>query len=235
MPNNVVQTQPSRCYDLALIKGRIMQMTQTLKTKADLHLARKIWHCSGILLIAYLYTQMNRSEALKLLLGFGSLVVVIDILRLKFKGLNEGVIKVLGPVMRAGEKNSISGSSALMIGAFLIIYFFPRDIVTLSLLFLAAADPVASYFGVKYGKDKLIGPKSLQGTTAAFITCTLIAAVFFYSQNLMAERVLIASLLAGFFGAISELISIGKIDDNLSFPVFNSCFLWIIFYIFGGF
>lgn len=212
-----------------------MQMTQTLKTKADLHIARKIWHCTGILLMAYLFTQMNRSEALTLILGFGSLVVAIDLLRLKLKGLNTVVMKTLGPVMRAREKDSLSGSSALVIGAFLIIYFFPRDIVLLSLLFLAIADPVASYFGVKYGKDKLIGPKSLQGTTAAFIACTIIAAIFFYSKNIMPERVLIASLIAGFCGAASELISVGKIDDNLSFPVFSCCFLWIIFYTFGGF
>ncbi len=37
------------------------------------------------------------------------------------------------------------------------------------------------------------------------------------------------SLLAGVAGSLSELVPIGKLDDNLTFPVLSSVLIWILF------
>ena len=42
----------------------------------------------------------------------------------------------------------------------------------MALLFLALGDPVSSYIGVRYGKNPILGRKTLQGTLAGFVTCT---------------------------------------------------------------
>ena len=108
-------------------------------------------------------------------------------------------------------------------------------IVNLALLFLALADPIASYFGIRFGKDKLFGRKSLQGSIAAFFACTLTSMVYYVAHRLMLDRLLIVGILSGLAGAAAEALPVGPLDDNLVLPVLSSAQLWIIFYVFGGF
>jgi diacylglycerol kinase (CTP) len=206
-----------------------------LRPRSDLHLARKFWHFAGVIMIAVCYHNMTRSVALQVLTVSGSLVIVFDFLRQTKPNLNRIIVAALGPLMRDNEKNQLTGATYLVVGVFIIVFFFTRDIVMLSLLFLAFADPIASYFGIKYGKDRLFGRKSFQGTLAAFFTCLLVAGTYFYSHNLMTDRLLIVSVLAGLAGAIAEAIPIGRLDDNLVLPVFSAIMLYGIFYLFGGF
>ena len=204
------------------------------KTKADLHLARKIWHVSGVSLIAFLYWSVPRVMALQLITFFAFLFIIIDLMRHKIPSVNKFWTKNLIIIMLDYEEKGMAGTSYLMIGSFIIIFLFPRNVVTLSLLFLAFADPIASYFGILYGKDKLIGQKSLQGTIAAFVTCTVISGVFFYWQNLMTDQLIIVCIFSGLICAVSELLPIGKLDDNLTLPVLSSILLLILLYIYGG-
>ena len=100
---------------------------------------------------------------------------------------------------------------------------------------LAFGDPISSIVGVLYGKDKILGNKSLQGTMAGFAICTIVAGLFYYSKGLMLERIVLVSILSGLIGAISELIPVGKMDDNFSFPILAAAMLYILFLLFGGF
>jgi dolichol kinase len=116
-----------------------------------------------------------------------------------------------------------------------VLAVFDRNIVTLTLLFLAFGDPIASFCGIRFGKDKILGHKTLQGTLGAFVACTTIAGIYYYFNNLMAERLLIVAPLSGLIGAVAELLPIGKLDDNLTFPIVGSTLLWILFQVYGGF
>lgn len=207
---------------------------QGLKRKTDLHLARKIWHCLGILVMAAGYNWAGHKGAWFILVGTLLLVVPLDLLRQSNEGLNRSLVKVFGPVMRDHEKHAVSGWTYLLLGALFLILFNDRHIITLTLLFQAFGDPMASYFGIRYGKDKIIGNKSLQGTMAAFAVCTVIAALYFYANNLMLERFLIVAPLAGLIGALAEMIPIGNLDDNLTFPILSGSLLWLLFQVYGA-
>ena len=206
-----------------------------IKRRSDLHLMRKSWHFSGVLFIIIAFHNLSRPDALTYIAIASLFALVIEFSRFRFKNFNRAVQKVLAPVLRTNEMNSFSGLTAMLIGCWIAIWVFPKSIVTLSLYFLATADPIASYFGLKYGKDKLIGPKTLQGTIAAFLICFILSLSYYYARDLMQDRLLIASLLSGLAGALSELIAIKKLDDNFTIPVFGSLALWGIFYVFGGF
>ena len=205
-----------------------------LKRRTDIHWARKIWHLGGVLFIVIIYENVSRSTAIPLITFFSLLFIVNDILRQQIPALNRAMIACFHPLMREHERNALAGTSYLLLGCFIIMVLFPKAIVTLSLLFLAVADPMASYIGILYGRDKLLGNKSLQGTAAAFVVCAVISAVYFFIHGLMLERLLIVCCLSGFIGALSELIPIGRLDDNLSFPLLSSSLLWLLFYVFGG-
>lgn len=205
-----------------------------LKRRSDLHLARKLWHCLGVLFIVGVYTSVSADTGLRLMAVVSFICVMIDISRQQWPKMNFWTLKIFGSVMREHERDSIAGTTYLLLGTFLIIWFFPRPIVTLSLIFLAVADPLASYVGILYGRDKLIGSKSLQGTLAAFAACTIVALGYLWYSGLMTERLLMVSLLAGISGALAELLPIGRLDDNFTFPIVSALCLWGIFTVFGG-
>ena len=87
--------------------------------------------------------------------------------------------------------------------------------------------------GVRYGKDKLIGHKSFQGTLAGFIACTLISAVYLQLIDIMLDRWVLLSLLSGLTGAFAEVVPIAKLDDNFVFPLISASLLWSLFLLFG--
>jgi diacylglycerol kinase (CTP) len=212
-----------------------MAQTPDLKSRSDVHLARKIWHFTGVMVIVGFYLVLSRPMALQVLTVVSALCIFLDVYRLRSATVNRFVMTVAKHIMRDNEKTGSAGSTFLFIGVLIIVAIFPPSVVTLSLLFLAVADPIASYFGIRYGKDKLIGRKTLQGSMAAFFACTVVAAIYFFAQNMMTERILIVSILAGLIGAVAEVFPVGNLDDNLVLPVVSSCLLWVVYFFFGGF
>ena len=163
------------------------------------------------------------------------LFLPMDFLRHRYPALNDWVIHALKPIMRTNEIHKMAGTTYLLSGVCIVAALFPRPVVALTLLFLAFADPIASFVGIKYGKDKVFGHKSIQGFMAAFAVCALATAVFLFYYNTPFDRVIVVSLLAGLIGALAELVPVGKLDDNFTLPVLSGFGLYILFYLFGLF
>jgi dolichol kinase len=162
------------------------------------------------------------------------LFVPLDFLRHRNPDMNRSISNVFRPIMRSTEVNRLAGTTYLITGALVITLLFNRGVVSLSLLFLAFADPIASYVGIKYGKDKLFGHKSVQGFVAAFVVCAIVCFLFlFYNQ--IQEHMFLFSLLAGLIGALAELVPFAKLDDNFTMPVLSSIGLTLLFYFFDYF
>lgn len=206
-----------------------------LKRRSDIHWARKIWHMGGVSIIAALYAYLPESTSLISLSIAWLLFVPADLLRFKYPPLNDFLVHMFRPIMRQHEVNRIAGTSYLLTGVTLVAFLFPREIVLLTMLFLAFADPIASYFGIRFGKDKIFGEKSLQGTLAAFFVCAILTFYFLSSNWLLMDRLVVVSLLGGLIGALAELIPIWDLDDNFTLPMLSSTALWMLFSVFGAF
>lgn len=204
------------------------------KNRSDLHVARKIWHMCGVFLVFCGWVVFPHWISITLLAILGVLFIPADILRQKNPGLNRQLLKAFRPIMRSTEVNRLAGTTYLLSGALLIAVIFNSGVVALSLLFLAFADPLASYIGIKYGKDKIFGHKSVQGFVAAFVVCATLTGLYL-SYSRVVEHILIVSLLGGLVGALAELIPFSRLDDNFTMPVFSSIGLTILFYFFGFF
>lgn len=207
---------------------------QELKRKSDLHIGRKIWHLSGVGILIVMFNAFPPT-ACWILLIMGILAIIpLDYFRRRNPELNRFVLRLIGPLMRQHEFSRLSGLSWLLLGFAVVMFLFDRHIVNLAMLFLAFGDPIASYFGIRFGKDKIIGNKTLQGTMAGFTVCTIVSMLYYYYNNIMLERVLIVAPVSGIIGALSELIPVGKMDDNFTFPVISASLLWVLFELFGG-
>jgi len=208
---------------------------RAFKPRAAIHWARRIWHVSGVVVVALIFHEVSYSVAISLLATAVLFIAVPDILRLKIPALNRFVLKWFRMILRESEVNQISGVTYILLGMFIIAALFPKQVVELSLLLLAFGDPAATIFGVRFGKDKIWGNKSLQGASAAFLICTVVAYIYFLYNGLMLDRAILVAIITGLIGAASEIIPIGKWDDNFSFPILSSTMLYILFITFGGF
>lgn len=206
-----------------------------LKKKSDLHLGRKLYHAIGVCTMIAIYHFAGHEWSWYILGALTAIAIPFDFLRLSHPKMNTFALKVFGPLMRQHEATHLSGMSYLFLGALFLLLYNDPHILTLTLLFLAFGDPIASFFGIRYGKDKIIGNKTVQGTMASLVVCGLIAIIYYYFHNIMTERLFIVAPLSGVIGAASELVPVGKLDDNLTFPLICSVLIWALFHLFGGF
>ena len=194
---------------------------KVLHKRSDLHILRKLWHISTGSLGLFLFLRSNEETNLwaSIIMAIAIAGFAIDMLRSKVKALNNFVLLVMGPLMRRSEREGVSGLPFYALGSSLSLFFYHKDIAVLSIMFLVFSDPLSSFFGVLYGKDKILPNKSLQGAVAGFFTCYLIT--LFYSINIttLSTDILVFSIVAGVIGSASELISAFNIDDNLTIPV----------------
>lgn len=211
-----------------------MQQHHALKQRSDIHYTRKIGHCVGICFMAALYNGAGPKVAWAVLILVSLFIIPLDILRQKMPGLNRATVRIFGAFMRQSESHKISGMTWLYCGCAVLLLFRDVHIITLTLLFLAFGDPIASFFGIRFGKDRIIGNKTLQGTMAAFVVCAVITGAYCYFNNLMTERLLIVAPLGGLIGAAAELAPVGKLDDNFTFPVLSALMLSALFFVFSS-
>lgn len=220
---------------MAIMTTDTMTSKTDLKKRGDVHWARKLWHMSTVTAMFLVWHYAPSQVSYGILILAYLLFVPIDFLRQYHRGVNEVLVHAFKPIMRQGEEQRLAGTTFLLTGVLIIVLLFPKPVVSLSLLFLAFADPIASYFGIRYGKDKLFGHKSLQGFLAAYVVCSVLSLAYLLQFSTVWDRALVCSLLAGFVGAMAELVPVAKLDDNLTLPVFSAIGLNLLFYFFGFF
>jgi diacylglycerol kinase (CTP) len=194
-----------------------------LHKRSDLHILRKVWHITTGSLGLFAFVRSSESQTFWALLILGIAVAgfTIDIVRNRMPFMNKLVIKIMGPLMRRSEKEGFSGLPFYALGVSLSLFFFSRDIAIVSSMFLVFSDPLSSFFGVLYGKDKIVPNKSLQGAVAGFFTCYLITLFYAMNTTTLGTHLLVFSIVAGVIGSASELVSAFNIDDNLTIPVLS--------------
>lgn len=201
-----------------------------LHKRSDLHILRKLWHILTGSLGLFIFFQSNEAQSYWaiVILFFSILGFSVDLVRNRTPLLNKVIIKLMGPLMRRSEKDGISGLPFYALGVSLSLFFYSRDIAIISTMFLVFSDPLSSFFGVLYGKDKILPNKSLQGAVAGFFTCYLIT--FFYTINNteLGTHLIVFAIISGVIGSASELVSAFNIDDNLTIPVISGLGMTIL-------
>lgn len=206
-----------------------IRVSSPLRLRTDLHITRKLWHmATGLMGLVFFYKSgLSVETVATTLLIFSACSFLTEYARLRNEKMNQLLMVVMKPVMRESEKNSVSGMPFYALGVSLSLFFFPERIAILSVLFLIFADPIASFCGILYGRDKILPNKSLQGTIAAFSVCYIVTLVYGLIHASPSMNLLVFSILAGMIGAVSELCS-QFVDDNLCIPVISGLGLFLI-------
>jgi diacylglycerol kinase (CTP) len=142
---------------------------------------RKVLHVSiGFLTLSFYTHGIQTSAITPWLLSALLPIAATDYLRHTYPTINKFYIRCLGALMRETEVDGYNGVIWYLLGAYISLKFFPKDIGVMSVLLLSWCDTAASIFGRLYGRYtiRLRRGKSLAGSLAAWAVGALTAAAF---------------------------------------------------------
>lgn len=211
-------------------------MRPSIATKGDIQALRKLWHVGMMLFMAYLYAFVypERETALLLIALIGGPVILLDILRLKWRPLNRLAVSVFGPLMRKREFGTVSSMAYFVFAFFLVVALFPKPVAILSILCLAFGDAAACVIGLRFGTESIIKGKSLRGSLACFVVCSILIFVVLTLYGVTSNALPYMSVAGGLAATFAELFSTKKIDDNLTIPIATAVIIYPLLLLFSN-
>ncbi len=191
---------------------------------------RKAFHFAG-LSIPISYYFVDRSTAIYVMIGLNIFYFLAEILRFVSPPLRRIFLRYFAPLLRRDEHKRITGTGYYLIGALLSIFLFRKPFAIVSLCFLIIGDFFAALVGVHWGRTKIVGSKSLEGSLACFVACFTTAflllvnpGVLDVSHEAFGWNIAIAGALAA---TLAELLPLG-INDNLMIPLVSGLVMTIV-------
>ncbi|KAI9278163.1 hypothetical protein BC943DRAFT_332190 [Umbelopsis sp. AD052] len=212
-----------------------------IQPKGSWELPRKAFHYSIGFVVLYLYTHgYEPSDIYPALTAILAIVGSAEALRFSSSWFNSIYISLLGPMMRKTEISSrVNGVVYYLLGCIIVLYCFPKDIGSLSIVYLSWTDPTASICGRLFGQyTPKYSNKSLAGSLGAATIGALVTYQFYnhmmahgFSHPSFTSTAPVSltqlSLYGGFVAAFSEAIGgVANVDDNLTIPVISGSLLW---------
>ncbi|KAE8445175.1 hypothetical protein EG329_013672 [Mollisiaceae sp. DMI_Dod_QoI] len=143
---------------------------------------RKMLHVSIGFFVIWLYVSGVQTTAIPpYLMTALAPITAVDIARHRYPSFNRLYVRVLGALMRETEYAGWNGVIWYLLGAWIVLRFFPKDVAVMGVLLLSWCDTAASTFGRAYGRytPRIRRGKSLAGSLGAFVV-GVITAVFFW-------------------------------------------------------
>ena len=133
---------------------------------------RKILHVSIGFFVVWLYVTGTRTTAVPPYLMSAMIpIVTVEWLRHRFTSVNRFYVRCLGALMRESEYAGWNGVIFYLLGAWIVLFFYPKDVAVMSVLLLSWCDTAASTFGRLWGRytPRIRRGKSMAGSLAAFV------------------------------------------------------------------
>lgn len=183
---------------------------------------------STVIPVIYYFTSR---DFMLLFLGTGTfLMILLDFLKAYTFTFEKLYKKVFSGILREDEKdfkkNLFTGGTYYALGIFLSVLLFPKEVAVLAILIMIWCDTMAALVGKLYGRRKLIGTKTVEGSIAFIITGIIL--VFVLQYLFPGYNFYNAGFITVFLAAVFEQQNFIRINDNLSIPVFSGYVFIII-------
>ena len=184
--------------------------------KVMLEIRRKFLHIVlGIIFFCLLILFPKDTVLLFILvLIFGSLILAY-----LYAKYDIPILKWVSTTLDRPSRFPFRGAIMFLIGCFAAVLFFSSFYAALSILILSVGDGIAAIAGHYLGKHKIVKNKTLEGTTAFFIS-TLMLLIFF----LPTFKAFFVALII----ALVELTTPHYIDDNITIPLVSGVLLTLL-------
>ncbi|MBI4235623.1 hypothetical protein HY604_04985 [Candidatus Peregrinibacteria bacterium] len=175
-------------------------------------LLRKTLHISGLfVLILYtvLYHLFSQQVAILAMTALLLIVLEVDYIRIEHK---PKLIKIFEGIFREKEKDYLNAVVFFIISCIISFAAFDYWIAVLAMLMTVFGDAFAALFGRLFGETKIYREKSYVGTLAGLLANVLVG--FFVIPALP-----LLFFAMAFVASMVEMFT-GKLDDNLTVPLF---------------
>ena len=144
-------------------------------------LLRKSIHLAGLIL-PVIYFFLDKPTMLIFVGVLTGIAVTIELVKWFSPRFGDFFFQIFAPMLRMHERRgAMIGATYYVISAFLCILFFGKTLAIVCIFFMVLGDLAAALVGRMWGRTKLLGAKSLEGSLACFVVCTAIALVKFTS------------------------------------------------------
>lgn len=203
-------------------------------------LSRQMVHLSGLLfvILAQFVNKIMISVYL-FLIAITFLLYSICILREEkkiirlFEKLESRLKEFAMGFERSHVKRPFIGAFWFFLACGLTFLIFPLNIASAAVTILAVGDSLSTLIGVKFGKHRIIGKKTIEGSIACFIG----------SMTSMIFIPFISAFFASILATILELVPDMKImkklkekevlDDNLLIPLISGLLIYVMIVVLG--
>ncbi len=127
--------------------------------------------------------------------------------------------KNIDEITREEERSGIAAHIYFTAAAFIVVYFFPKNIAIGAIAVATIGDAMAAIIGKTFGKHRFANGKSVEGSCAYFLSALVI---------LLSLMDLSHALMGAIAGMLAEFYDLPP-DDNFS----NQLAIGLVLYIFG--
>lgn len=182
--------------------------------KFRMELRRKSIHLIGLAVPALYWLagrevgwEVGREVTLFFTGFFLCLFMAFELYRIKYGMPVKEVDVVARPLIRPQERRGLGGHVFFAAGAFVAVLAYTKEIAIAALLMSTLADGGAAVVGSRWGKHRLVGKKTLEGSMA-FVLIAFALSIWLVEPALA---------VAGAVGA--ALVELLPINDNLTVPI----------------
>ena len=184
-------------------------------------ISRKLIHVTNVIIpVGYLFIFPFKFHMLIILFCLSVLFILVDFSRTRISWLNTFFKKTFNFMLRTHELDGqLTGATWVVIGSFLTVAFFQKEIAILALLFMGLGDTTAGIIGSQFGKIR-IWNKTVEGTLAGLVVCLIVAAFFPEISFWVRTGGAVSAMIA-------ELIPF-PVDDNVRIPIFSGTIMMFL-------
>lgn len=184
------------------------------------NVARSLFHVgSGFLSLTLIRLLPGRGWLLAIAGAIALWAWSMEFGRRRSPTLNARLMRAFGPVAHAHERHHTNSSTWYVTALALMAAFAPLRAAELAVLVLGLADPAAGLIGRRFGRTRLTANRSLEGSLAFVVVGFAASFAWLVATGASAPSALWVALVAGLSGAVAELASSRRFDDNFSIPV----------------
>lgn len=196
---------------------------------------RNLYHVgSAVMIIALVQHVLTPGWMMLVALIFALFGWSLEITRRLSPSMNQLIVKPWKPFIHPDEHWRINSATWLCTGLLILALSYSPTACAIAIAVLGTADPMAAIIGRRFGRHRLHGSRTLEGSLAFVATGILATAgiLALYGPEMSLAAMLVVGVFAAVPAAVVEVWS-GRLDDNLTIPVFAGLGATVAFALVG--
>jgi len=208
----------------------LINFSEQEKTDLKKELIRKGIHICSLSIPIVVY-YVSRETALLIFIPLAVAALLLDFFRYRSEFVAKIFYFFFGDILRQHEltskKKLLTGGTYVLVSAALCVFLFPKVLFVMGFSILIISDTLAAFVGKILGKHEIHGKKTLEGSSAFFISAILV--ILLTPKITYGGTEYIIGFVGALIATIVELFSFGLLDDNFSIPISCAGVMWLVY------